>query len=72
MNRTTRTVIIVIALLGAVATTAPAASAVGDGDGTKFCKRVGGLNACVAVDYGDCTLWASAGTGGCLTVPTEE
>lgn len=35
-------------------------------DGFVHCKRVVGLNACVAVLIPDCTLWLSAGFGGCI------
>ncbi len=81
LNNHSRALFVVIALVAAVVCATPGAAAAegsGDGDddenakGEKFCKRVAGLNACVAVLHGSCTLWISAGIGGCIIGDGKE
>ena len=73
-----RRVFLVAVLIGLAVTAAwPSAGAVTetdpiDGVGVSVCRMVGGRDVCVAVEYGPCELWVSAGLGACVDVLPED
>lgn len=70
MKSTTRVLVVALSLLAAIVMASPSATAVSadEEDGTKICKKVAGINGCVAVMYGGCDVWISIGLGGCFAL----